>query len=306
MLIEGETGTGKDLVARGLHAASPRRDKAFVAINCGALSESLLENELFGHVAGAFTGATKEQRGLFEVAHGGTLFIDEVGEMSLGIQTKFLRLLENGEFRRLGESRTRVADVRVIAATNRVLRDAVAEGTFREDLFYRLDVLASRTPPLREHPDDLPALIDELIRRSSGPSGGRALALEPAALAAFQRYDWPGNVRELRNVIERAVVLAPGETIRLDDCPGVLAGSGAHQRPAAALSAPVDAAALSAPVDAAAPAEAAPAGDTLEDVERAHVRRILEACAGNKTEAAKRLGVSLRSLYRKLDKLDLK
>jgi DNA-binding NtrC family response regulator len=296
VLIEGETGTGKDLVARALHAASPRKDRAFVAINCGALSESLLENELFGHVAGAFTGATKEQRGLFEVAHGGTLFIDEVGEMSLEIQKKFLRLLENGEFRRLGESRTRVADVRVIAATNRVLKEQVTAGAFREDLFYRLDVLAIRTPPLREHPADLPTLIEELIRRAQH---GRKLRVSPQALAAFQRYDWPGNVRELRNVIERAVVLAPAEEIRLEDCPGVLAGSGSYTRPAQAD-----------PVAAATPSGAGPvtepAGDTLEDVERAHVRRVLEECAGNKTEAAKRLGVSLRSLYRKIEKLDLK
>ena len=293
VLIEGETGTGKDLVARAIHFASGRKERGFVAINCGALSETLLESELFGHVAGAFTGATSERQGVFEVADGGTLFIDEVGEMSLEIQKKFLRLLENGEFRRLGESRVRRADVRVVAATNRVLSEAVAGGEFREDLFYRLNVVSIRTPPLREHPEDLPLIVDELLEQIRLRSG-RAARVEPEALEAFADYGWPGNVRELRNVLERALVLSPGNTIRLLDCPGVLTeGAGAPASPAAALAPP-----------AAEPTQ--PVSERLEDVERAHVARVLGDCEGNKTEAARRLGISLRSLYRKLDKLGLK
>jgi DNA-binding NtrC family response regulator len=296
VLIEGETGTGKDLVARAIHDASPRADKAYVAINCGALSETLLENELFGHVAGAFTGATKEQRGLFEVADGGTLFIDEVAEMSLEIQKKFLRLLENGEFRRLGEAKVRVADVRVVAATNRVLKERVAEGAFREDLYYRLEVLSVRTPPLREHLEDLPLLLDELLERAQAHMG-REVSLTPEAVAQLQRYHWPGNVRELRNVLERAAVLSPAGQIRPEDCPGLSDDS-------AALPSPVPASA-----QVAAPAtelDGEPSSQLLEDVEKTHIHRVMIECEGNKTEAAKRLGLSLRSLYRRLDKLGIK
>ena len=220
VLIEGETGTGKDLIARAIHDASPRKVCPYIAINCGALSETLLENELFGHVAGAFTGATQEQRGLFEVADGGSLFIDEVAEMSLEIQKKFLRLLENGEFRRLGEAQVRTSNVRVVAATNRVLKDRVAEGSFREDLYYRLNVLAIRTPPLREHLEDLPLLVEELLEQAR-VHHGRLFSLGPEVLESFGGYAWPGNVRELKNVLERAMVLAPGNTIRLGDCPGL-------------------------------------------------------------------------------------
>ena len=291
VLIEGETGTGKDLVARAIHESSPRKDSQFVAINCGALSETLLENELFGHVAGAFTGATKEQRGLFEVADGGTLFIDEVAEMSLEIQKKFLRVLENGAFRRLGEARERVSDVRVVAATNRVLKDRVAEGQFREDLYYRLNVLSIRTPPLREHLADVPLLVVELLAQARARHG-RAFTIEPAALEALLRYSWPGNVRELRNVLERALVLAPGNTIRLEDCPRLEEDA---QTPSTS---PGEAARLD--------PDAGEPGASLEEVERRHIRLVLDSCDGNKTLAAKKLGVSLRSLYRRLEKLGLK
>ncbi|RMG09865.1 MAG: sigma-54-dependent Fis family transcriptional regulator [Planctomycetota bacterium] len=290
VLIEGETGTGKDLVARAIHEASPRKDGPFVAINCGALSETLLENELFGHVAGAFTGASKEQRGLFEVADGGTLFIDEVAEMSLEIQKKFLRVLENGEFRRLGEARVRTADVRVVAATNRVLKERVASGGFREDLYYRLNVLSVRTPPLREHLEDLPLLVEELLEQARARHG-RAFRVEPAVLERFSRYDWPGNVRELKNVLERAMVLAPGNTIGLAQCPGL-----GEEPSGAGPSGPPSGAGEGADV----------ASERLEDIEREHIRRVLEACAGNKTLAARRLGLSLRSLYRRLERLGIK
>jgi DNA-binding NtrC family response regulator len=292
VLIEGETGTGKDLVARAIHEASPRKVQPYVAINCGALSETLLENELFGHVAGAFTGASKEQRGLFEVADGGTLFIDEVAEMSLEIQKKFLRVLENGEFRRLGEARARTTDVRVVAATNRVLKQQVADGSFREDLYYRLNVLHVRTPPLREHLGDLEAIVDELLDQAQARHG-RRFAIAQEALEAFGRYGWPGNVRELKNVLERAMVIAPGNELRVQDCPGLE---------------PSDEAPAVAPATSEAPelSDDEGAEQTLEEVERRHIRRVLAGCAGNKTLAAKRLGVSLRSLYRKLDRLGMK
>ncbi len=293
VLVEGETGTGKDLVARALHQASPRRDGPFVAINCGALSEALLENELFGHAAGAYTGATKDHPGVFEAAHGGTLFVDEVAEMSLETQKKLLRVLENGELRRLGETRARYVDVRVVAATNRSLRDLVAAGKFREDLYFRLGVLPVHTPALREHPDDLPDLVAELLERARAHYG-RTVALDPAALAALQRYPWPGNVRELRNVLERAMVLAPADVVRPADLEGLLPTSAALRRPTPGPATP-EAGAL-----------ADGAEGRLEDVERDHIRRVLEAHGGNKTQAARALGVSLRSLYRKLERLGLK
>ena len=296
VLIEGETGTGKDLVARAVHEASPRRERPFVAVNCGALSETLLENELFGHVAGAFTGATQEQRGLFEVADGGTLFIDEVAEMSLEIQKKFLRVLEEGDFRRLGESLTRHADVRVVAATNRRLEERVAEGAFRQDLYYRLAVLSIRTPPLREHPEDLALLVEELLERARARHGRAPVTVEPRALEALRRYPWPGNVRELRNVLERALVLCPGSAIRLEDCRGIGEAPARGATPSQPLPRPT-----------LPPVTASADGDqSLLELERAHVQKVLEEAEGNKTLAAKRLGISLRSLYRKLERLDLK
>jgi DNA-binding NtrC family response regulator len=290
VLVEGESGTGKDLAARAIHAASPRREKPYVAINCGALSESLLENELFGHVAGAFTGATKDGRGLFEVADGGTLFIDEVCEMSLEIQKKFLRVLENGEFRRLGEARIRKADVRVIAATNRTMKDEVAKGRFREDLSYRLNVLSVHMPPLRERLSDIPLLVAHFLDRDAHryPKGAR---ITPETLALFAKWRWPGNVRELQNVLERGVILSSDGVVRPEECPGLA----------------TEAAPAPATQSGPQPALAIPEGDvSLSEVEKRHILQTLERCQGNKTLAAKKLGVSLRSLYRKLEKLGIK
>jgi DNA-binding NtrC family response regulator len=291
VLVEGESGTGKDLAARAIHAASTRAERPYVAINCGALSETLLENELFGHVAGAFTGATKEGRGLFEVADGGTLFIDEVCEMSLEIQKKFLRVLENGEFRRLGEARVRKADVRVIAATNRIMKEEVAAGRFREDLSYRLNVLSVCMPPLRERISDVPLLVDHFLKRDAHryPKGAR---VTPEALEAFGRYRWPGNVRELQNVLERGVILSADGVVRPEDCPGITASAAAptprpEKPPSAVMPIPED-------------------DVSLSELEKRHILQTLERCNGNKTLAARKLGVSLRSLYRKLEKLGIK
>jgi DNA-binding NtrC family response regulator len=283
VFIQGESGTGKELVARAIHAESDRADAGFVAINCGALQASLLENELFGHARGAYTGATSEHRGLFEVADGGTLFIDEVCEMGPEVQTKFLRVLELGELRRLGETRTRQVDVRVVAATNRDVEAEVRAGRFREDLYYRLAVLPLEPPPLRHRLDDVPLLVRHYLGRQ-GRMGGAPRRLTDAALGQLQAHGWPGNVRELFNVLERALIVSGALEIGPRDLPPLDRGLGHRSRDA----------------------DTGPGrGGTLEEVERRHVRRVLDAAGGNKTRAAKELGISLRSLYRKLEKYDL-
>jgi len=299
VLISGESGTGKELVARAVHRRSRRADGPFVAINCGALQETLLENELFGHVKGAFTGAVEARRGLFELSDRGTLFIDEVCEMSPGIQKKFLRVLETGEFRRLGEGQLRKSDVRIVAATNRDVSEEVKEGRFREDLYYRLNVVAIDVPPLRSRREDMPLLIRHFLDRYArrGPAGP-AVRVEPAAVARLARHDWPGNVRELFNILERALIVSADPTaIREDDIPEL--------GPAAAPEIEV-----TLPGPGAVPASNGAGGGngalTLEGVERLHILRTLEACGNNKTRAAMELGISLRSLYRKLEKFDIK
>jgi DNA-binding NtrC family response regulator len=296
VLITGESGTGKELAARAIHRRSPRAERPFVAINCGALQETLLENELFGHVRGAFTGATAERRGLFELADRGTLFIDEVCEMGAGIQKKFLRVLESGEFRRLGENKERKVDVRIVAATNREIEREVAEGRFREDLYYRLNVLEVRMPPLRARRDDVPVLVRHFLDRNRRPDGRRA-TISAAALDRLVRYDWPGNVRELLNVLERAMIVSREPEIGVADLPDLT--------PRAPLSAQVRAnghGGGNGSGGGAIFAAEAESASTLEEMERRHVLRVLESCGGNKTKAAIELGISLRSLYRKLEK----
>ena len=273
VLVRGASGTGKELVARALHANSPRRDRPLVTINCAALQESLLESELFGHEKGAFTGAVHAKPGLVEVAEGGTLFIDEVAEMAPGLQAKLLRVLEDGHYRRVGGTQEARADVRVIAATNRPLEDEIKTGRFREDLYYRLNVLTVDLPPLRERREDIPELVDHfLTSRKLGPT---RYHIEPEALEALARYDWPGNVRELANVIERAQILAEDHLITVDDLPDNLAG---------------------APAAAGVPAGGDPRH--LREVEGRHVQAILQETKGNKVQAAKALGISRRALYR--------
>jgi DNA-binding NtrC family response regulator len=216
VLIQGESGTGKELVAKAVHASSGRADAPFIAINCGNIPSELLESELFGHVRGAFTGATNAKKGLFEAANGGTLFLDEVATISLEIQAKLLRAIQEREFRRLGGLDTIKVDVRIIAASNTDLQASVAQGIFREDLYYRLNVIVIKIPSLREHLEDIPLLSDRFIRKFSEENQRNGLFLEPAALKVLMDYHWPGNVRELENVMERAVVLAPGNNIGMD------------------------------------------------------------------------------------------
>jgi DNA-binding NtrC family response regulator len=280
ILIEGESGTGKELVAHALHTASPRADRPLVTVNCAALPDQLLESEFFGHEKGAFTGASAAKLGLFDAADGGTLFVDEIGELALPLQAKLLRALEDGSFRRIGSLKERRADVRVIAATNRDLAEAVAEGRFREDLYYRVNVLSIRLPPLRDRDGDLPRLVTAFV--------GESWRIEEAARHALEQYDWPGNVRQLKNTLERAKVLADDDLIRLADLPREIAAPAA--RPGAA------------------PDETAAGtghGDDLAAHARGHVLAVIEREDGNKSRAARVLGVDRRTLYRMLERFGL-
>jgi len=229
VLVDGESGTGKELIARAIHHRSLRRDKPFVSVNCSALTETLLESELFGHEKGAFTGASQTRKGRFELAHGGTLFLDEIAHTSLALQVKLLRVVQEMAFERVGGNRTIEVDVRLIVATNRDLKAEVAEGRFQEDLYYRLNVVHIQLPPLRERPDDIPLLAAHFLQKYSTELGRVGLDFEPEVLEALSSYSWPGNVRELENVVERAVVLASGEGIRPVDLPAELRGAGLSQ-----------------------------------------------------------------------------
>jgi DNA-binding NtrC family response regulator len=271
ILIQGESGTGKELVARALQRHSLRADKPLVVINCAALSETLLESELFGHEKGAFTGAVAAKPGLFEIADGGTLFIDEIGELAGNLQAKLLRVLEDGSMRRVGSVKERHVSVRLLAATNRDMAEEVRAGRFREDLFYRINVMSLQLPPLREREGD----IRLLVQRFLGPDW----RIDDEALRAMEAYGWPGNVRQLINAIERAKILADDKTIQLYDLPAEITRARSTSQATAAVN-----------------------GDRLEDLERAHVVEILARERGNKARAARALGVNRRSLYRILEK----
>ncbi len=229
ILIEGESGTGKQVLARAIHNLSPRRDKPFVYVNCVALSEQLLESDLFGHEKGAFTGAYQRKKGRLETAHTGTVFLDEIGDITPVIQTKFLHFLESGEFERVGGTQTQTVDTRIIAATNRDLTEAVEQKKFREDLFFRLNVISITIPPLRKRKEDIPTLAVHFLQKLNREMQRRVTSIDPAALTIFSTYDWPGNIRELQNVLERAVVLAPSETITLDLLPPQLSREGKEE-----------------------------------------------------------------------------
>jgi DNA-binding NtrC family response regulator len=271
ILIQGESGTGKELVARALHRHSLRAEKPLVVVNCAALPETLLESELFGHEKGSFTGAVATKQGLFEVADGGTLFIDEIGEMPGSLQAKLLRVLEDGSMRRIGSVKERRVDVRLLAATNRRLSDEVASGRFREDLYYRINVMSLELPPLRQRVGDIPLLISHLL--------GRQWSIEPEAARALEQYSWPGNVRQLINALERAKIMADGNILRVGDFPReVLPGlAGAPHLP---------------PVET----------DELSVMERRKVVEVLRRERGNKAKSARSLGIDRRKLYRLLEK----
>jgi DNA-binding NtrC family response regulator len=290
VLIVGESGTGKEVVARSIHKHSPRAERAFVPVNCGALTETLLEAELFGHVRGAFTGAERDRKGLWEEAEGGTLFLDEIGETSPAMQVKLLRALQEGEIRRVGAARSTHVDARVVAATNRDLEAEVKAGRFREDLFYRLGVVTLRVPPLRERRSDIPLLADRFLRRASANAGRDArLCFADGALALLTAYEWNGNVRELESAVEYAALRARGAEITPEDLPAKL------------QTAAVRAAAARSPL-ASLYADLPP----LDELERRYLLHVLEATHGNRTRAAEVLGVDRRTLYRMAERFQIK
>lgn len=288
VLITGETGTGKELLAHSIHRESGRRDKPMVCINCAALTESLLEAELFGYVRGAFTGAVTDKKGRLETANHGTLFLDEIGNMSLALQSKFLRFLQDGTFEPVGSTETRQVDVRLVAATNADLEAQIAAGRFISDLLYRIEVIAVHMPPLRKRADDIPLLVDhfldQYVSRYKKPLDG----VSPAAMQALVEYSWPGNVRELKNSMARTVILCKGPEITLEDLPEKI-------RPKAQ------------PGGGAGPLEELPDGGlTLRDMETDLISNTLKRCRGNKTMAAKMLGISRKGLYEKMERLGIR
>ena len=297
VLVTGESGTGKELVAQAIHKLSPRANKPFRPVHCAALSENLLESELFGHEKGAFTGANERVAGRFEMADGGTLFLDEIGEISLAVQVKLLRVLETHQFERVGGSETLTVDVRVVAATNRDLRAMVEQGTFREDLFYRLNVVNIRIPPLRERREDIPEILDYYLKKSASDNGKDVADISPEALGVLMAYDWPGNVRELRNCVERMVVFARGTTLTMTDVPADIRSAVGEQFEAKTM-----------PPKAAEVAPAEPlvnVGFNVKENEKSLILKALEECGGNRSQAALKLNISRRTLYRKLHEYGL-
>jgi two-component system response regulator HydG len=280
VLIQGESGTGKELIARRLHFRSDRAEKPYVTVNCGALQESLLESELFGHEKGSFTGAVQQKMGLCETADGGTLFMDEIGEMSLGIQAKILRFLQEGEFYRIGGKRPIKVDVRVVSATNRDLEREVKENRFREDLFYRLNTITLRMPPLRKRKEDIALLFDFFLKNSRfGSSSSQIKRVDPRVIECFANYDWPGNIRELQNTIERLKILAENQEIRLDDIPFTIrVPKSKNESSDFTVDMPLD------------------------EVEKNHILRALSYHHGNKTKTAQSLGITIKTLYNKLNR----
>ena len=284
VLLLGETGTGKELLARTLHASGQRRDRPFITVNCAALPAELIESELFGHEKGAFTGASHAKLGRFELADQGTLLLDEIGELDPALQGKLLRALEAGEIQRLGATVTRKVDVRIIAATNRDLRRDLREGRFRSDLYYRLSVFPIEVPPLRDRREDIPLLVWHVIQSRQRVLGRTITRIAKAAMVAFMAYDWPGNVRELQNVVERALILSRGSVLRVDE----VLGPGATSRDGTGRAAP---------------------GESLRDVERAHIVQVLERCRWTiegRGQAADRLGLHPSTLRNRMRKLDIK
>lgn len=282
VLVQGESGSGKELVARTLHRLSVRRDGPFEAVNCAALAEGVVESELFGHVKGAFTGAAQDRLGRFELADGGTLFLDEIGELPEPVQAKLLRVLEDGRVRRVGDTRDRQVDVRLVAATHRDLAEEVKKGSFREDLFFRLNVLSIRVPPLRERVEDLDLLCASFLERFSDACGKRVRKLAPEARDLMRRYPWPGNIRELRNTIERMVVLSDREILEASDLPPEIRAGKTGAAPAGGEGFPPDL--------------------SLDEVEERHIRSVLASVQGNRSRAAEKLGIDRSTLYAKLRK----
>jgi two-component system nitrogen regulation response regulator GlnG len=324
VMITGESGTGKELIARAIFQNSLRAKKPYIAVNCAAIPENLIESELFGHEKGSFTGATNQRIGKFELCDGGTIFLDEIGDMALTTQTKILRALQEGEIQRVGSSETIKVNVRMLAATNKPLEEMVREKTFREDLYYRLNVVRIQLPPLRERKEDVPQLIDFVLKRLSRDSKAHVSAISPEALALLNRYDWPGNVRELENLIYRSAVIAQGEMILIKDLPQdlvqALGGPVASEAESTAEADTLDAS-LSSAAEGAASSLGAPVEDPcdlayrslreahqtniLEHAERAMIERALKEADGKQVKAAEILGMTRATLRKRIDQYDL-
>jgi transcriptional regulator with PAS, ATPase and Fis domain len=292
MLITGESGTGKEMVARTIHRLSPRRDGPFVAVNCAAMPETLIESELFGHEKGSFTGASERRQGCFEVAQNGTLLLDEIGEMPLATQAKLLRILEDSKVRRLGGKTEFEVDVRVVAATNKVPQEAVKGGHLREDLYYRLNVFHIHLPALRERKEDIPIIAEALVSEMNRKHECRVTGMAPAVMEHLERHPWPGNVRELRNVLERAVILAGEGNIEVKHLPAFLLDESAVKSIAVAAEGGTASGEMEGVQFA--------IGTTVEEAEKGLILRTLEHTRNNKTRAAEILGISLKTLHNKL------
>jgi two-component system response regulator PilR (NtrC family) len=294
IIVRGESGTGKELVARALHRLSDRKDRPFIAVNCGAIPESLMESELFGHVRGAFTGATSDRDGVFAAAHGGTLFLDEVGELSPAMQVKLLRVLQERRVRPVGGTAERDVDCRVVAATNRDLEAAIAANEFRQDLYFRLNVVAIVLPPLRHRKEDIPVLAQRFFERFNAEMGGRLRGISPEAMQRLLGHEYPGNVRELENLIERAVALEGDEVLGPEQLP-----------PLTASPADAHASEPARPTASSFPADGIELERVLEDLERRLIEEALARAHGVRKDAAKLLGISFRSMRYRLAKLGI-
>jgi two-component system response regulator HydG len=290
VLILGESGTGKEIVANAIHRSSERAGRPFIKVNCAALPETLLESELFGYERGAFTGAVSRKEGRFFLADGGMLFLDEIGDMPMALQAKILRVLQEGEFERLGGNETLKVDVRIVAASNQDLTEAIAERRFREDLYYRLNVIGIHLVPLRERRGDIPLLVEHFLERFSAKNNQPANVFSRAAVEAMSNYDWPGNIRELENSVERAVVLGRGEMLTLADLPASVAGESREDDEL--------------PVEAGSTVISIPVGTPLAEVEHRVILETLRSTGGDKSAAARRLGIATRTIYRKLDQAE--
>jgi two-component system NtrC family response regulator len=286
VLIRGESGTGKELIAKAIHFSSPRKDKSFIAVNCAALNENLLESELFGHERGAFTGADKQRRGRFELADGGTIFLDEIGDVPMSTQVKLLRVLQEEQFERVGGVQTMQIDVRIIAATNRNLEEKIKDGSFREDLFYRLNVVSIEIPPLRQRREDIAPALEYFLQKYASENKRKMLTISKEAMDILLRYDYPGNMRELQNLVERAVVLARGEVITTAELPLTLRNLSSEQ--------------------AASPAAPTTLSERVDALEKEMVFDALRETHGNQSKAAERLGISERNLRYRLQKWGMK
>ena len=283
VLLTGETGTGKEVFAQAIHQNSPRKSRAFVAVNCSAFSKELLESEMFGHKAGSFTGAMKDKKGLFEEANNGTIFLDEIGEMAFDLQAKLLRILESGEYIKIGDTKPTKVNVRVIAATNRNLQQEIADNHFREDLFYRLSVFQIHLPALREHPEDIEIIAKAFLESFCAKLSKRVSTIAPDYFDALRRHSWKGNVRELRNVIERSLIVCGEEGLTIQDLPIEMQNEHFETTPGKSCS-----------------------DFELSAMEKRHIQRVLEYTKGNKTETARLLKIGLTTLYRKIEEYGIK